>query len=198
MKHATDRDLALFAGRELSLWKRLRVQMHINGCERCRLEADAYRETQANLKAVASELPPQLDWERMEREMRANIRVGLAAAQCLPPREQGDRHIGWKPALAMACFSLLVAAGYWVSSPFSPLRRQPVAPPVAAETSGIRLRATRAGVEVQQNGRIMTLVNPEQNPDQGRSFTMTSGDSVRTRYVDSETGQVTINHVYME
>ncbi len=190
IKHASDRDLALYAGSELTLWARLRVRTHLGGCERCRMEVDAYRETQADLKAVASDLPVGLDWDHLEREMRANIRVGLAAAACLPPAEDSDRHLRLKPA----CFSVLVAAGYWMTF-WQPHK---LVPTNTAVHNGVRLQTTKGGIELEENGKTLTLVSPDASPEQGQTFTVSSGDSMRARYVDSKTGQVTINHVYME
>jgi hypothetical protein len=54
--------------------------------------------------------------------------------------------------------------------------------------------ATAAGVELRQGGAVLTLLHPHAS-DVGR---FASGEGVRVRYVDAETGMVTISHVYAQ
>src|SRR5262245_3627373 len=42
MKHPSEATLALYAGGDLGLWERWRTRRHLNVCERCRREIEAY------------------------------------------------------------------------------------------------------------------------------------------------------------
>jgi hypothetical protein len=67
--------------------------------------------------------------------------------------------------------------------------------PGTAAASGIVLEGGPAGIGVEQNGRGFQLMHPR--AAQNVVFSV-GGESVRSRYVDSDTGQVTISHVYAE
>ena len=43
-------------------------------------------------------MPEGADWDRLAAEMTANIRVGLAAGECVAPRRKLDLSRSWKPA----------------------------------------------------------------------------------------------------
>ena len=47
---------------------------------------DVYRHSRQRLKQAAAEMPEGADWDRLAAEMTANIRVGLAAGECVAPR----------------------------------------------------------------------------------------------------------------
>lgn len=98
-EHIPESDLALFISGDVSLWTYIRVNVHVARCEACRLRIDAYRASRQRLKAAAAELPEGADWDRLAAEMTANIRVGLAAGECVAPRRgKLDLSRSWSPS----------------------------------------------------------------------------------------------------
>jgi hypothetical protein len=60
----------------------------------------------------------------------------------------------------------------------------------------VRLEANSSGIEVKQNGGALMLLNPARASN--TAVFLSAPGSLRARYVDSETGQVTINYVYAQ
>jgi hypothetical protein len=206
MTHPLQPDLALFAGGDLSRWERFRIGHHVSRCADCRKAVELFRRDKAAVRDLAGELPPGLNWERLASEMAGNIRVGLAAGECVGPvRSKGmSVNIGWKPAVAFACAAMLMVTGWWLNVPPTSTQRlgnalrsvwnrdlRLVGPPDA----GVSVAAVREGLEVKQNGAAMTLMNPGAGPS---LVTATTRGEVRARYVDADTAQVTITDVYAQ
>jgi anti-sigma factor RsiW len=182
--HPQQTELALYAGGELAWWRRRRLSRHLRQCESCRAQVESFRGWRAWLRQQ-DELPAEVNWSRLAAEMRANIRLGLAAGECVASARPAS--VRWRPAALALPVLLLLLAG-WVLQIWHPPVRRPAAPrgPVVA--------ATAAGVELRQGGVVLTLLHPHAS-DVGR---FASGEGVRVRYVDAETGMVTISHVYAE
>ena len=81
--HPNEIQLSLYAGGDLSLLERIRTSLHVRGCERCRAEVAALESRREELRRAADEMPADLNWERLAAEMTGNIRVGLAAGECV-------------------------------------------------------------------------------------------------------------------
>src|SRR5271169_6208843 len=81
MKHPNEGTLALHAGGDLGLVAGWRTERHLAKCDRCRDSLAAFSE----LREVLPELAeiPEVPWNRLAAEMRANIRLGLAAGECV-------------------------------------------------------------------------------------------------------------------
>ncbi len=82
MKHPLEADLALHAGHDLGFVKEWRVGRHVSRCEQCRQTVDEFvvlRSTTVQL----GELPADINWKRLASEMKANIRLGLEAGECV-------------------------------------------------------------------------------------------------------------------
>ena len=81
MKHPDEATLALHAGGDLGLIARWRTNRHLSRCERCREEVAAFQ----GLREVLPDLAemPEVPWNRLAAEMKANIRLGLAAGECV-------------------------------------------------------------------------------------------------------------------
>lgn len=184
MTHPREAELALYAGGELSWWARLRLGRHLSRCQSCRQQVDEFARWRRWLREQ-DELPPGVNWNRLAAEMKANIRLGLAAGECIGPG--GEVRLAWRPAALALPVLVLVLAGWLLQSWHPPLRRP-------APWRGAVIAATAAGVELRQGGAALTLLHPHAS-DVGR---FASGDGVRVRYVDSETGLVTISHVYSQ
>ena len=191
MNHPSDATLALYAGGDLGLLARWRTERHLAGCERCREEVEAYSDMRADAAGTGRDCPT-LHWNRLAAEMKANIRLGLAAGECVrEPRRRAVARVRWFGSRALVSYAsiaaLLVA---------SVLLERPVPQTPARDAAEVTLRATserhriegrRAGAEPAAPARRATVTS-----------SVGAQGSMRARYVDSETGYVTINNVYAQ
>lgn len=184
MKHPSEADLALFAGGELNLWRRWRIGAHLSRCEFCQETADAFNGLRNGILGDA-EMPARIHWNQLAAEMQGNIRVGLAAGQCVAPAPPVPFRLPWRLAAGIAAFALVLISGLFV---IVPVPRLPV-----SERDGVLLEATPAGVELKDNDRTLSILQPHAEEV---TVSVNATGVVRARYVDSETGYVTINHVY--
>jgi hypothetical protein len=180
-RHAVESELALLASGDCGWLDGLRLKRHARGCAECRALVDAFA---ADREAVRDlEIP---DWEGLAREMRANIRVGLEAGECV----RGGTVVpsyrwSFRPMLAMASLVALVSAGFVLKrSGTNPVQ---MASPVVV--------SSEAGVEFRSGDTSMMLLNHKGSVSEQ---TVSAQGEIRSRYVDSETGAVTINNVYLQ
>jgi hypothetical protein len=196
-RHPFDTDLALYAGGDLTGWDRIATAFHVRGCDRCRETVEAYKQDQQQLLDSAGELPPGVNWDRLSAEMTANIRVGLAAGECVAPAspEIGSAPWNWKPAVAFSALALVFSAAWWLNMPphdwavISKAFSGPV-----AEDRGPVVEASSAGIEFRENGSAMGVSSSNAKPV---ATSVSFGGSASARYVDDDTGQVTISTVYV-
>lgn len=203
MRHPDERRLALFACGDAGWMERVALGRHVAGCEQCRDKAEAFRRDRETVRHGAAELPPNLDWNRLAAEMTANIRVGLEAGECVsgPPVVRRTRHVSWRPVFATAGLTAVVFSALYLNFPVEQrtnLARSfeklwSTSAPV--EEAGVALASTRNGIEVRENGSALTMVNPGDAPS---VVVVNTAGSLRARYVDSDTGQVTITNVYAQ
>jgi hypothetical protein len=190
-RHPSEATLALLAGRDCGTLRRLFLQRHVRRCGDCRDTVASFGELRAAVREhLPSEVaPPELDWNRMAAEMKANIRVGLAAGECVGDFP-GKPVWGWKPRLAVGVAGVLLLAGTGVFlRGLLPREKSGMVPAAVAESTG-------AGVEVRTDaGSSMTLLN---HGDAASDRTVTSQGAIRASYVDGNTGTVTITSVYVE
>jgi predicted anti-sigma-YlaC factor YlaD len=190
MKHPTQEMLALHAGGDLGRIAGWRTDRHLARCERCREEFDAF----ADVRAVLPDLNeiPEVAWNRLASEMKANIRLGLAAGECVraeqkPLRETLFSHA--RVAVALASVVALLVTGVVLEHP---VPRQGV-PPLDA----VIVQSTREGIQVRDGAQALQLLHTGVN-DRDVIRSVGAQGSMRARYVDPETGYVTINNVYAE
>jgi len=88
MTHPDQTTLALYAGQDLGWFRHRRTQRHLARCRECRDEVQAFASARDNLVAL-NELPA-IPWNRLAIDMKANIRLGLAAGECV----RGERMAG--------------------------------------------------------------------------------------------------------
>jgi hypothetical protein len=138
---------------------------------------------------------PEAGWARLAAEMKANIRLGLAAGECVAAgggevEEPWPLFRGTRPAMAMASLAVLLVAGCMLERP-QPERI------AAAPLGGSVVEQTAGGIRVEQGGGSLGLRNGGVT---AREVTYSVGaqGSMRARYVDPDSGQVTINNVYAE
>lgn len=209
MRHPEETQLALFAGGELGFWSRWPLSKHVAQCPDCTAKVQSFRDLREQLRDEAAELPRNLNWDRLAAEMTANIHVGLAASECISrspkPMRIASHGAIWKPAVAVAGLLLIVASRWWLGFPAEDRHAlanavhklwapQPVKPELLAPDSGVALEANQDGLQVVQNGASLTLMQTGSKPSLVSASTQ---GSVRARYIDADTGQVTITNVYV-
>lgn len=179
MKHPDQATLALHAGGDLGAIARWRTERHVANCELCRRELAAYRSDREELAELHSF--PDVAWGRLASEMRANIRLGLIAGECVAPAPGRARRM-WSPArvAALAAGLALAVAAVWIERPG----------PGLAPAAGVVVETTAGGVRLTRGSQAMGLLNRT-----GENVTYTAGaqGSVEARYVD--TNCVTVNQV---
>jgi hypothetical protein len=183
--HPSEQQLASFAGGELPLLDRLRTARHVARCAACERILESYESARAQLRNGLDELPENLNWNRLASEMTGNIRVGLAAGECVAPVIQKGERLGWRAAIVLASATLLITTAWWLNIPRSNFH------------PGIALESNSSGIELKQNGGALTLLNTRAAPG-SPVISSSSPGQLRTRYVDAETNQVTINNVYAQ
>jgi anti-sigma factor RsiW len=187
MKHPNQATLALHAGGDLGPFRRWLTARHLARCAACREEVAGYDEMRELLPELA-ELP-DISWSRMAAEIKANIRLGLEAGECVRATEVPLRQAsmsGWRAAVAFASVVILVGGCLVLERP---------APMVAhaAETS---VESTQNGIQFQDgNERMLGLMN---GGARKAVYTFDAQGSMGARYIDPETGSVTINTVYAQ
>lgn len=201
--HPSARKLSLLAGGELNWWERFRLNRHASGCRECRMELESLRDTRLALTDLAQEMPSQLNWDRMAAEMKANIRLGLEAGEIVAPAGGGrERAVDddlqpegygsfFKPVVALASVAVVLYGATWMLSN----RTQKVVP-----QGGVLVGTTGEGIELKNGATAMTLYHQGGKPMavEVSSGATVQATSLRAQYVDEDTGEVTIHHVYAE
>jgi hypothetical protein len=217
MKHPNQVQLALAAGGDLGFWDRWRVGRHVSGCSVCANEVEALRAGKQQVREVTAVLPDNLNWNQLAQEMTANIRVGLAAGEAIakfdkPALIARSRHLGWNAGMVLACATVVFVAAFWINTPraqmdhlLSALGRvragrigNLVQHPLAA-TQDVMLEASSFSLDLNQNGRTLSLMHPHSDAvtvSVSMPVSVNNQGSVGVRYVDADTGQVTTNKVY--
>lgn len=197
--HPSAQTLSLFSGGDLPWTMRLSLSRHLRRCTECEQQVNVFRSSKAELRREASAqaltgFEAIADWNRLEREMLGNVAVGVAAARCVD-HVRPFRALLWRGAFVLALVALF-AAGWVTHIPkedtghlAASLRRLVGIEP--REFSGTVVRSTPDGVTVRAQGAALTIMHP---PSAVLSLSGSSG--VAARYVDEETGEVTITTVY--
>lgn len=206
--HAAESDLALLAGQDLSFRKRLRVASHVRQCAQCRKIAAEFSSAREQMGESGHDLPAGLNWNDLAREMTGNIRVGLEAGECIEHVPHPSRHriLNWNLAAALASVTLLGLCALWLRLPEAQadhlraaltsmvLGKSAPHAPVELLPNVAVLEASPSGPAVQENGSSMKLLVPRSS--EAVSVSVNLQDSVSARYVDADSGQVTISKVY--
>jgi hypothetical protein len=202
-RHVAETDLALYAAGDLQLWRRAVVHLHVRRCSECSGLVEALRADRGQLRQSVDAMPESVDWEQLAAEMTANIRVGLAAGECVTPRERKVSPISWRPAAIAAGLVVMLAGAWWLNIPSTDteaigraLRNLATGQRSDSpqEESGPMVRASSSGVETRENGARLGI---EQSGLQPVMFSVSTQGSASARYVD-DTGQVTITAAYVQ
>lgn len=195
-RHPSEREIALVASRDTGIWERLRVGWHARQCRSCARRLATYREDRSRIQiALDSGLPPGLDWNRLSGEMTANIRVGLAAGECVAPQKSDRIRLSYRPAMGLAGLFVVLLAAAWMK-PWSNLPWMSSGKPVSLSEfsgSGPVLEASASGIELKQNGSALALTQGAERPV---AVSVSTQGAARARYVDD--GQITITSVYVQ
>jgi hypothetical protein len=162
-------------------------------------------------------MPDGLDWDSLSAEMAANIRVGLAAGECVADpnlrKREGTwafvRGWDWRPAAAIAGVLVLLTGAWWLNVPSADnvsLRKA-----VGAIARGGRDRMPQfvrglddrvpvvevnaSGISVRENGGALGVSQEGSRPV---TISVSVQGSASARYVDTDTGQVTVTSVYVQ
>jgi len=182
MNHPRENDLALLAGGEAGRIRRFLLDRHLRECADCRETVAEYRE----LRAGVAELElPEVNWSFLAADIRANIHLGLEAGACVRATPVLKR---WnvRPVIALTALLLLFVGGFF-------MRDMRFRQPVAEEATPV-LQVTGSGVEISSGKNSLTLLNH----GSATNHTVSARGDIGTRYIDSETGSVTINNVYLQ
>ena len=192
MQHPDLRQLALLAGGDLPWWQRYHFSLHTGHCESCRQQLEALQETRDFVADTVDILPAFVDWDRLSADMRANIQVGLEAGEAIRPREPARLGLDWRPAFALAALTLVVLSGWYLN-----INRQNIyhLPSASVEVGDARVESGSEGIVLTRGGGRMTVMQPKAQPV---SYSVNSTGAVSARTIDTETGQVTISHVYLD
>jgi len=206
--HIPESMLALYVSGDLPVWRRAMIGLHVPRCPQCRQRVEAYRADRAGIREVAAEMPDGVNWNRLAAEMTANIRVGLAAGECVAPRKRKPASMGWRPAAAMAGLAAVLVGAWWLNMP--PSTTQALSRAVSAiwnghgsvnaypahDGRGLVVELSSAGIELRENGS--TVLGVSQDQAKLVDVSVSVQGSASARYVDDKTGQMTITSVYAQ
>lgn len=191
--HIEEAVLALAASQDLDWRQRIEVWFHIRRCADCAATLHEYRRLRDGLRnsQEGTEFAAG-DWAALEREIKANIGLGLAAGRIVEPRaSRADagaiEPAGWRLAVVTATLTVVLASGWLLRRP-APGVASPEWGPAVAEASA-------EGVGIHEGQAGLMLLTPAK--DSSVMLAGTSGGA-RARFIDAETGQVTIHHVALE
>jgi hypothetical protein len=140
------------------------------------------------LLPVLSEIP-EISWNRMAAEMKANIRLGLAAGECVRtselPLRDSPLFTGARAVVAMASILALMVTGLVLERPA----------PVPLADDGMVVQTTVNGIQVRKGRQAVRFMN---TGARNVTYSVDAQGGMRARYVDAETNIVTINNVYAE
>jgi hypothetical protein len=201
VNHIGETDLALLSGGDAGRFQRYSAMRHLRGCADCRQRLTAFEQLRTELPELDL---PHVNWSALASEMRANIHLGLEAGECVRPVSQ-RRDWTIRFAAAGACIVVLAAAGFFLEDTrprgfgFSGRGVQAVSSPLPAPYPDVEsqtpvLESNGSGIELRTGARSLTLLNHGAVSNQ----TVNAQGVIRARYIDGETGAVTINNVYLE
>lgn len=191
--------LSLYSTGDLPFVLRFRTRRHVKQCAACNQEVLSFRSAKSELRReaqgeVLTGFEAITDWRALESDMLGNIRVGVAAAHCIENVGR-SRRIGSRLAWGAGMMALF-AAGWMSRIPpednhriISALRR--VVGLEQPPFNGTIVRSTPEGISVKAQGATLTILHP-----QSAVISMSGPASVTARYVDDDSGQVTITNVY--
>jgi hypothetical protein len=181
MNHPAANDLALLAGGEAGQIRRFFLERHVRGCLDCQGKIAEFQHLRDEICQFDL---PDLNWNSLGAEMRANIRLGLEAGACVR-----NTHVSrnWNPRLSVgfASLLLLVASSFFL--------RDVRTRPAGADSQVPVLQSSGSGIELRSGENSLTLLN---HRGVTANQTVSAQGRIAARYIDA--GSVTINNVYLQ
>ncbi len=200
LSHIPSVQLALFSSGDLPFWTRFGVERHVAQCDDCAALLRQYERQQLELAQCAEEVPSALSgaaWQSLASEMAANIRLGLAAGECVST--PATVHV--RPRLAFALAGLAVILSIiavehprmnFIRTPSALLSANPAAPAALASFAPT-LEGAGDSIGIRNGGSELSVTAPL-GSDVIR--TVSARGEIRSRYVE-DTG-VTVVNIYAE
>jgi hypothetical protein len=168
----------------------------------------AFDSDRESIRRLASAMPVGVNWDRLAAEMSANVRVGLEAGECVASRSHKPTvSSGWRVAAASAGVAILLVSAWWLNMPRADsvalghvMQRIAQKGPwhlgdLDLEDRGPTVQVSASGIQLQQNGGTLGMSQGQERPV---NVTLSVQGSARARYIDADTGQVTITGVYAQ
>lgn len=186
-EHPADRELSAYACGEANWWERWRLDRHLRSCENCVARVCDYQMDQAAIRENAPEEISPAAWSVLEREMRANILVGVSAGKAVRTPDWVAPPLGWKGMATIGVLSAVVITGWLMRDP-----RQMVAQILRGQYADVELERTDQGLKMTAGERGIELLDTS-----GGSTVVTYSKprAMQASFVDQESGQVTITNV---
>ena len=202
--HPSAEMLALYGSADLPLLERWKLRRHLSLCDTCERQHSLFRASTTELKRLGATetltgFEAIADWARLEREMAGNIVVGVAASRCIE-KKRSSRSVLLKFGAAAAMLILFVL-GWATHIPSEQSVRLYDTLHGAftgrsnRENQGPILRSLPDGIIVGSPETSLTILHP---PNANAVVSVSGTAGVEARYVDPETGQVTITDVYSQ
>ena len=183
-RHPSEANLALLAGGELSGWRRWSVARHVAGCGQCQRELAEFSGLREEVRVMGE--MPEVSWNSLAAEMRANVRLGLEAGECVTEPQSAHGAFSLRALVACGSLAMLLVVGFLIE--------QPAPRATASKTAEAVLETNGSGIQVTEGSQSMMLLNAGSRDVQYQA----GGSAMGARYVNSDTGQVTINNVYVQ
>jgi len=188
MTHPPETDLALYAAGDLAWFRQWRTDRHVRGCNACQQVASEYSELCGEMKNMHNRAQPG-NWARLSSEIKANVRLGLAAGECVVSRSSPRPVVsGSRLVAAGALLTVLFAIGAFVSRP-------DLHAGFGQRASGTILEAAGNSIQVSGTQQTLRIRNRAQH---NVIYSVGAQGELRARSLDPETGNVSIIHVYGE
>ena len=187
MKHPDQSTLALHAGGDLGWFGAWRTARHVARCESCRDEIAVFQDMREALPAL-NEIPERA-WSRIAGEMRANIRLGLAAGECV--RETAAPE--YRPPLFGAARVVVALGGVLALLVTAVVMERPTPPVMSAAVPLVQ--TTADGIQRRAGDRGFALMHKDASDV---NYTVGVQGTMGASYVDPNTGYITMTKVYVE
>ena len=195
MRHPNETDLALYAGNDLGRLARLRVDWHLRSCGKCQQEVTEFSSLRADTMRSAPE--PEVNWDRLAAEMKANIHLGLEAGECIRPAHSRTRvSASWSwVAVATAALVAITAGGeIWLHHPGF---LEPVSAPAniaSLSPQEVVFEVKGSAIQMRNNGDVTSELR--NNSGGAVVYSVNAQGSVGASYVDPDSGTATVNNIY--
>ena len=197
--HPLVQTLSLYCSSDLPWTARLSVARHLRRCAECEQQVTLFRSAKSELRRESAAqaltgFEAIADWNRLEREMLGNIAVGVAAARCVDNVGRGRRFL--LRGAFMAALAALFVAGWLTHIPKEQTEHLTASLGRliglnTREAIGTVVRTTPYGIAVRAQGATLTIMHPS-----SAMVSLSGRSGVAARFVDQETGEVTITNVY--